>query len=370
MNNASEWYSITNVDELETPGLVLHPDRIRSNIIAAIGMVPDIAQLRPHVKTHKLREVTTMMLEEGITKFKCATIAEAEMLAMQKAPDVLIAYQPVGPNVYRFRQLASRYPETNFSCIVDSINCAEQINDVFADEHLRPQVYMDINVGMNRTGVLPEHAIELYKQLKNLSHCEIAGIHAYDGHIVDSPLFVRKQKADEVFAYIEDLCKAIQALDRSTVSVVIGGTPTFPVHLHRKNVELSPGTFVFWDHGYSDLYPEMPFQYAALLVGRVISIVNEKTLCLDIGYKSVASEKPLPRMRFLNATSALPIAHSEEHLVVQVADTTNAREGEVWFAVPTHICPTVALFEKVAIIRNNEVSGYWNVIARKRKINI
>ena len=58
-------------------------------------------RLRPHVKTHKTREIARLELDAGITRHKCATIAEAEMLASCGVPDVLLAYNLVGPNCGR-----------------------------------------------------------------------------------------------------------------------------------------------------------------------------------------------------------------------------------------------------------------------------
>src|ERR1700754_572473 len=97
-----DWYRISNVDQLDTPALVVYPDRVKENIRTAVDMVGDPARLRPHVKTHKSPETTRLMLAGGIRSFKCATIAEAEMLALEGAEDVLLAYQPVGPKAARF----------------------------------------------------------------------------------------------------------------------------------------------------------------------------------------------------------------------------------------------------------------------------
>src|SRR5947209_19989211 len=84
-----------------SPGLLFYRDVIRQNIDRLIARVGDPRRLRPHVKTHKTREIAQMQLQAGITKHKCATIAEAEMLAQVGAPDVLIAYNLVGPNCAR-----------------------------------------------------------------------------------------------------------------------------------------------------------------------------------------------------------------------------------------------------------------------------
>ena len=56
-----------------------------------IDIAGDVARLRPHCKTHKMAAVTRMELELGITKHKCATLAEAEMLAECGVRDILLA---------------------------------------------------------------------------------------------------------------------------------------------------------------------------------------------------------------------------------------------------------------------------------------
>ena len=44
-------------------------------------------------------------MKHGISKFKCATISEAEMVARCGANDILLAMQPVGPIIERFFSL-------------------------------------------------------------------------------------------------------------------------------------------------------------------------------------------------------------------------------------------------------------------------
>ena len=99
------WFQIDNVDQLDSPALVVFPERVRENIHLLKTIVDDIEQLRPHAKTHKTKEATQLMMAAGIHKFKCATIAEAEMLAICGAVDVLLAYQPVGPKLSRLAEL-------------------------------------------------------------------------------------------------------------------------------------------------------------------------------------------------------------------------------------------------------------------------
>jgi D-threonine aldolase len=107
-----------------------------------------------------------------------------------------------------------------------------------------------------------------------------------------------------------------------------------------------------------------------LLLTRIISIMDNETLCTDLGHKSVAAENPLPRVHFLNAPDANPISQSEEHLVLKLPDTSQWKVGDVLYGVPVHICPSVALHDYATIISCNEVIDQWKVIARTRKITI
>src|SRR5205807_5561439 len=88
-------------------------------------------RLRPHIKTHKMSQVVRLHLEQGITRFKCATVAEAEMALRAGAPDVLLAYQPVGPNVHRLSQLATSFPLAQLSTIVDDLSAARDLSASF-----------------------------------------------------------------------------------------------------------------------------------------------------------------------------------------------------------------------------------------------
>lgn len=366
----SEWYSIKNAHRIDSPALVIYPERIQENIDLAIEIAGGSERLRPHVKTCKIAEVCLLMIHSGINKFKCATIAEAEMLGMIKANDVLLAYQPVGPKMSRFIALHKHYPDTSFSCLIDNEMSALALNDLCEANQLEIAVYIDLNVGMNRTGVQPDRAMELVKTIISCSHLTLKGIHAYDGHIHNTDLAQRKEAGDTSFAIAERLFTEAEKLISYPIAIIMGGTPTFPVHVGRKNTEYSPGTFVFWDRGYREMLADLPFQYAALVLCRVISVIDKHHVCLDLGHKSVAAENPLPRVHFLNVPDAVPVSQSEEHLVIQVKDSNEYPVGKLLYGVPVHICPTVALYDKANIINNNEHTGLWRVIARDRSINL
>lgn len=369
--DALNWYEIRNLDKVDSPALVVYPDRIAENIRLLKQMVKGVAWLRPHVKTHKMAEVVQLMLDEGIYKYKCATIAEAEMLALAGAEDVLLAYQPVGPKIQRLAKLADTYPETQFSCLIDNKEAAEALSAVFAAEGRVVNVYLDLNVGMNRTGIKPgPEALAVYLAGVHMKGINPIGLHAYDGHIRDIDFRTRQEKCDATFRQVTELAEKIEAAGLEAPVLVAGGSPTFPVHANRPGVECSPGTFIFWDWGYKHMLPELDFQFAALVLTRVISRLDEETLCLDLGHKSIAAENPLPRVHFLNAPDARPVSQSEEHLVVKVPSAEEYKIGDVLYGVPVHICPTCALYEKAYPVEQGQVKGSWKVVSRNRFITI
>ena len=371
MQAEENWFIINNIQTIDTPALVVYPARVKENIELLKRMVTDVTWLRPHVKTHKMAEVTQLLLQAGITKFKCATIAEAEMLGMAGARDVLLAYQPVGPKIERLLHLSEIYTATRYSCIIDNEATAAAIAAVFKKAGGELPVFLDLNVGMNRTGMPPgKEAYGLYLKCQVMAGIKAIGLHAYDGHLRDIDFEERKQKSDGAFAPVLALAAAITKKGLPAPVLVAGGTPTFPVHARRQGVECSPGTFIFWDWGYSQLLPEQKFKFAALVLSRVISKLDEETLCLDLGHKSIAAENPFPRVMFLNAPEVQPISQSEEHLVIKVNPALNYQVGDVFYGVPIHICPTCALYEQAYVVEEGLVNATWQVISRNRFITV
>jgi D-serine deaminase-like pyridoxal phosphate-dependent protein len=290
---------------------------------------------------------------------------------MTGAADILLAYQPVGPKLLRFISLILRYSSTTFSCLIDNLASAKSIADASLAEHLTVPVFVDVNVGMNRTGISPFEAATFYETCTSLPGIKLQGLHFYDGQIRTKNFEQRTKECDETFIAIDDIIKNLAKKGFKEVIVIAGGSPTFPIHLKRKNVECSPGTFIFWDKSYEALCAEQPFITAALVITRVVSLPDATTLCLDLGHKSIASENELDkRVYFLNAPDLKVKGHSEEHMVVEAREGHPYKPGDVLYGLPFHICPTVALYERGLVIENKAVSTEWKIVARDRKLTV
>ena len=372
MNNNKSWFNIVNAATIDSPALLVFPARVQQNIQTAIKMMGDVNRLRPHAKTHKCAQVTAMMIAAGIHKFKCATIAEAEMLGIANAKDVLLAYQPVGPKLQRFIHLIKKYPDTLFSCLTDNLTSAKEQSAVFSDAGLTVPVYIDLNVGMNRTGILPgTEMLELCGFCAAAPGMVIKGLHAYDGHITNSDFNERKKEADAVFSIIESSIEKIKDNGLPAPIIILGGSPTFSIHCKRPAIECSPGTFIYWDKSYLTNCAEQEFVPAAILMTRVISLPGETLICTDLGHKSVAAESEKSKRVFFPEYEHLTvISHSEEHLVLENQSTNIFKPGDVLYAIPWHICPSVALYNSCVIIKDGKVVTSWKNVARDREISV
>lgn len=337
-----------------------------------IACSPD--RLVPHVKTHKMSEVIKMQMEAGITRFKCATIAESEMLAKNHVKNILIAYQLNESKALRFIQLIQQYPQIRFASLVDNMCSAQVLDNLFAKNNITATVYIDIDNGMHRTGFSADKDIvAFYKQLNEMQHLRCVGLHVYDGHIRDRDFEQRKIRCENDFKPVKEAEEKIISLGLPKPEIVAGGSPTFTIHALERDVLCSPGTNVLWDRGYSDLLTEQHFLHAAVVLTRIISKPLEGRITTDLGHKSVAAENPIgKRIFFLNLNDYEVIAESEEHLVVDVGaeEWNRLKIGDPLYGIPYHICPTVALYDEVQVVESGKVTSQWNVEARKKRISV
>jgi D-serine deaminase-like pyridoxal phosphate-dependent protein len=368
-------YAISDTTRIFSPALIFYEDLIRQNISRAIEMAGSPARLRPHVKTHKTREIVALELAANITKHKCATIAEAEMLAGCGVPDVLVAYPMVGPNCARMAQLVHKYPDCRFSMLVDHPASARSLSDAMTTTGQRIDVLLDINSGQNRTGIAPGAvAIELYELIGRLKGLRPGGLHFYDGH-QRQPDFHERRNA--VQRQLEGLLAVRTELLRKGLPVprvIVGGTPTFSIYVGAElpDVEYSPGTCVLFDHGYAKRFADLSqFVPAALLLTRVVSRPTTEHVTLDLGTKAVASDLPLAeRIGLLDVPDYEPVAHNEEHLVIATRNADRFAPGDAVFAVAGHVCPTCALYRHAYVVVKGSVVGQWEIIARDRVLGI
>jgi len=365
-----DWMRLEDEATATSPALLIYPDRVEENLRRMIAVAGGPARLRPHIKTHKLPQIVARQVALGVTRCKAATIAEAEMAARAGATDIIVAAQLVGPNVGRLLALMRAFPGVAFATLVDDPGAAAVFDREARAAGTRIELLIDLDVGMGRTGIAPgPAAIELYRTIATSPGLRPGGLHAYDGHLRQNALADRIAAAADGIAKTDTLRAELLRLGLPVPRVVAGGTPTFPVHARRPDVECSPGTCVLSDASYATQFPDLDFLHAAVLFTRVISRPGTNRLCLDLGHKAVASEMPHPRAIFPAIPDARGVVHSEEHLVIETARAADFPVGTALYALPWHICPTVALHDRVQVVRHGRRVDEWPVVARARKLS-
>lgn len=369
-------YEIKDACEIFSPGLVIFRQMLDHNLDEMIRIAGGAGRLRPHCKTHKIREIIRMQLEAGIAKHKCATIAEAEMLAEVGVEDVLLAYQMVGPNIERLIQLLDRFPMTRFACLVDSPLAVDQLSSALArsSSQRSVEVLMDLDSGMNRTGIEPgSNAIELYESIFAAERIQVGGLHWYDGQHRQSDRDERSGEVQASWKRLERFRDQLLLSGLPVPRVVAGGTGSFPIlaELGEPGLELSPGTITFHDALMLQRFPELDFQPALGIVTRVVSCNRPGFLTLDVGHKACAADQPSgERLVFPRLPDAAEVQHSEEHLVIHSSQADQFRLGDCLIAIPRHACPTSAVFEFADVIENGAVVDRWQIAARNRRLTI
>jgi len=334
----------------------------------------DASRLRPHIKTHKCGEILKRQLRLGIKSVKRATIAEAELAAATGVPDVLIAYPLIGRNARRLHQLARAFPETEFATVVDS---KKGFEDLCSDsEPLK--IYIDLNCGMSRTGIVPgQELIHLVHTILESPNLAFGGIHAYDGHVHEAEIGSRKQAFTLAIQELETCLTELATAEIAVPAIVSGGSPTFAMHSaaavsSQIPWQCSPGTTVLWDAGYGSSFSDLEFEPAAFLFTRVVSRPSDSLACLDLGHKAVSAENPISRcVQFPDHPDLRFRSQSEEHFLVEVSDNSILPVSTELVGVPWHVCPTVALYDAVWIVRDGKItSERWAIEARNRQLSV
>ena len=143
-------FRIDDTHSIYSPGFVVFYEPLVANLHEMLRIAGDVKRLRPHCKTHKIREIAEM--QAGIDKFKCATFAEAEMLARAGATDIFLAYNLVGPNIERAVQYVTQYPDVSLLVTADHRSPLEQLSAAMGSAGREIGVLLDLDSGMHRTG--------------------------------------------------------------------------------------------------------------------------------------------------------------------------------------------------------------------------
>jgi D-serine deaminase-like pyridoxal phosphate-dependent protein len=373
-NFDAEDYRIRDIAEVMTPALAIYPALVDANIQTTLRLAGgDAGRLRPHVKTAKLASVMRQWAAHGITHFKCSTSLEMLTLCEAGAADVLLAYPMVGVGARRVRELADQFAAVRVSALVESV---EQID---AWRGSRVSLFIDINPGMDRTGIGQDSVNEIIR----LAHAvegsgqPFRGLHYYDGHLATYEMAEREAVAHRGYDRLIKIVAALEQAGLGVGEVITAGTPAFPCTMSYKGFEAaafvhraSPGTVVYCDcTSLAQLPVEYGYRPAAVVISTVVSHPSAHRITCDAGHKTISADAGTPTCRALGRSELTPARPSEEHLPIDLPEGAALPAlGEALYLVPAHVCPTVNNFDHALIVSGGQVVAVERITARGREI--
>ena len=281
-----------------TPALVIDLDAVDHNICAFLACAhAHGARWRPHIKTVKQRTLVARLLGAGVDRFKCATLPELDVLLsacgeVAREASILLAYPCTDAAL---RALASRQlpPQVRVAVLADGPAHLTRILDWAAADGRPWDLYLDVDVGMHRTGSAPSVWIDarpdLDAALARASNVSLRGLHGYDGH----------HRADDQSAAhgsYDALCAMARSMGlASGASIITAGTHSFHHALAHAglregpwDLEVSPGTVVLSDLRSAPAATRLDLRQAVYVATSVIS-TGPGRVTLDAGSKGPVS---------------------------------------------------------------------------------
>lgn len=327
--------------DLTTPALLVDADALEANLADMAAALPG-PRLRPHVKAHKTTELARRQAAAGHPGFTCATIREVEgMAAAGLGEDLLLANE-----VLDARRLGALDARVTVAIDSEATLAAAVAGGV-------REVLVDVNVGLPRCGIAPDRAGALADAAR-AAGLSVRGVMGYEGH-----LMMLEDVAERARLTEECMGRLLAAhADVGGELVSGGGTGTYAVNTWV--TELQAGSYALMDTSYSAA--GLPFRQSLTVLATVVSVTAPTAAMpgwavADVGLKSLGMDHGNP---------TVPGGHvwfcSDEHLTF--APDEPLAVGDRVRVLPAHVDPTVALHERMHVVRGDEVLDTWPVDLR------
>ncbi len=339
------------IGDLPTPVLVVDSRAFERNLTTMAATRPG-STLRPHVKAHKCTSLAAQQVTQGHSTFTCAT--PREVVGMAEAgvgTDLLLANETVDPVRLAAMSRAESATGIMVTVAIDSIETL----DAARSAGIR-HVLIDVNVGLPRCGVAPEHAADLATRAADAG-LVVRGVMGYEGHLmaVKDRDDQRSRVLGSMTTLVECAHEVRRAVGERATIVSAGGTGTFDLYdsehpiLSQVN-EVQAGSYALMDTHYGAL--SLPFEQALFVVGTVISRTmgtgdaSPSWAVIDIGLKSLGMDHGNPTIDGASVWFC-----SDEHTTFSMTDGAPVPNvGDRVFVRPAHVDPTVAMHTSMFVV--------------------
>jgi D-serine deaminase-like pyridoxal phosphate-dependent protein len=367
---AQEDLIISPETDIETPALVVDETILHRNISTMQAFANSVGVgLRPHIKTHKTPQITRLQIAAGAFGVTCAKVGEAEVMVNEAGvQDVLLAYPTLGD--HKVERLLALQEKARVQIGIDSLEAAEIISRSLAKHDRSIDVFIELNTGQNRTGVLAgDTAVEFALKLARIRGINVTGVFTHEGHANSAEPDVQEATALAAGHAIVETAEKIRSHGIELPNVSVGSTPAaFYTPTIPGITEMRPGTYVFNDNSAFRYGRITVTDCAARHVATVVSRPTRSYGTLDTGAKSLALDpsKSHPGHGYIVGHPNVKIARlSEEHGVFETPEDEPGLEvGDRVEIIPNHICPTVNLMNELFIARDGKIVDTWTIAAR------
>jgi D-serine deaminase-like pyridoxal phosphate-dependent protein len=358
--------------DLDTPCLLLDIDILERNLRFAREFALSAGKtLRPHAKTHKCSAIARLQLEAGAAGICVAKISEAEALIRAGIQDVLVTGPVVSrPKVERLLDCLEENP--SLMVVLDHADNARELHAALSRRGLTLDVLVDVDVGLERTGVTPEDALGLASCIGMLPTLRLRGIQAYAGH------------AQHIAGHGERRRISLECMERAAAVFrafqwagfpcdILTGTGTGAFDIDCAIPELTDmqlGSYVFMDAEYLGIgwaeNGDAPFGTALRLLTTVVSVNHRGFVTVDAGLKALYRDGGVPQVVYPQGALSYDWFGDEYGKVFLPEDSVRLRPGDPVELVVSHCDPTVNLFDRYYVTRGNRVVDVWEIDLRRK----
>lgn len=347
--------------EIDTPALLLYMDAVERNITKMADYFSNkLCKIRPHIKTHKLPLIAHKQIEAGAIGITCAKLGEAKIFLEAGIRNILIANEIVGK--LKIQKMVNLSVYGNLIVCVDSYDNSEAISEAARQIRRKMDILIEVNVGLNRCGVLPgKPTLELLQKISGLQYLVFRGLMGYEGGLFTLDLEEKKKRCVESNRLLVETKDLLERNGFPVEIVTAGGSNTFALTgLYPGITDIQVGSYVTMDS--HNRYYGLDFEQAITVMTTVISRPEKERVITDAGKKSLSSDEGLP---ICKEPGILISKLNEEHGHLKIENPDhNLSVGDKIEIIPSHGCTTIPLFDRYYIIRNDYVESVAEIHAR------
>ncbi len=357
---------------LTTPALVLDLGRLRANQAHMMSLCTASGiKLRPHGKTHKCSRLAFEQLAAGAAGICCATPHEAVAFARAGVGKLLITSPVV--QARHLRAIADLHEaDVDLMIVIDQVDAIGAWETLLSNPERPLPALVDIDIGLGRTGASTlEQALAIGRRLSGSRTLAYAGVQAYSGRVQHINDYQERRRI--YLSQLDRLEACLEALENAGLPAPIvsgGGTGTFAIDVERGLYsESQAGSYIFMDVEYNnvELFEGRPNPYDVSLTLRasIISTNVPGQVTLNAGFKSFATDGPLPRLHGAAFAGARYELYGDEYgRLILGPDQCAPQIGTFVELVTPHCDPTVNLHDQLHVIEGDTLIDIWRIDAR------